>query len=433
LKQSLFLAYEGQECLFGGAAGGGKSSALLMGALQWINTPGYAALLLRRTYTDLSLPGALMDRSFAWLKGTAAKWSDKDKTWHFPSGATLTFGYLESDSDKYRYQSSEYQFIGFDEVTQFEESQYIYLFSRLRRLQGFAVPLRMRAASNPGGPGHRFIKQRFLIEGPEAGRLFIPSRLEDNPHLDRQEYTRSLMELDPFTRSQLLTGDWAEYAGGFFRREWFTIVDNPPPVARMVRSWDLAATELKKGKDPDWSVGCLMARTRDNEFVILDVCRVRDTPLNVERLVRQCAESDGRGVPVYMEEEGGSSGKIVTDHFGRDILAGWPFYAIRSTGNKRERAAPLSSMAEAGHVKLVRSKWLSGFLDEAASFPQGAHDDQIDAASLAFSQLCQRQKFWMSFGDGEVIRDEPAKIDVKTLEARTRQKLEDAGAAPKTR
>ena len=95
-----------------------------MGALQFVDVPGYAAILFRRTYADLSLPGALMDRAKEWLAGTAARWSDKEKTWHFPSGATLTFGYLEHEDDKYRYQSSEFQFLGFDELTQFSEAQF---------------------------------------------------------------------------------------------------------------------------------------------------------------------------------------------------------------------------------------------------------------------------------------------------------------------
>jgi predicted phage terminase large subunit-like protein len=395
LTQSLFLAFEGQEALFGGAAGGGKSSALLMAALQYVTVPGYAALLLRRSYTDLALPGALMDRAYAWLRGTAAKWRDTDKTWRFPSGATLTFGYLESDSDKYRYQSSEFQFVGFDEVTQFEEGQYVYLFSRLRRLTGADVPVRMRAASNPGGVGHNFVKQRFLVEGPDAGRLFMPSKLDDNPHLDRDQYRASLMELDPFTRGQLLEGDWSEHSGGLFRREWFTTIDVPPELEKRVRAWDLAATAARPGKDPDWSAGVLLGRTREKQYVVLDVVRIRATPLVVQALVGRRADIDGRGVPVFMEEEGGSSGKIAIDHYRRNVLAGYSFHGVRSTGNKRDRAAPLSSMAEAGNVKLLRAPWNTAFLDELASFPQGAHDDQVDAASLAFAQLTLKQRLWV--------------------------------------
>ena len=132
-KQLAYLLLDNTEALYGGAAGGGKSDALLMAALQYVDNPDYAALLFRRSYTDLSLPGALMDRAKEWLMPTDAKWRESSKTWTFPSGATLTFGYLEHVGDEYRYQSTEFQFIGFDELTQFEESKYRYLFSRLRR------------------------------------------------------------------------------------------------------------------------------------------------------------------------------------------------------------------------------------------------------------------------------------------------------------
>ncbi|HHB12215.1 MAG TPA: hypothetical protein ENK62_03335, partial [Chromatiales bacterium] len=206
-KQAAFLLLTQREAFYGGAAGGGKSDALLMGALQYVDVPGYSALVLRRSYADLSLPGALMDRSKAWLSGTDAVWNEMRKTWHFPSGATLTFGYLEREADKYRYQGAEFQYIAFDELTQFSESQYKYLFSRLRRLHGFPVPLRMRSASNPGGMGHEWVMKRF-ITNRAPGRIFIPANLDDNPHLDRAEYEESLSHLDKETREQLLKGDW---------------------------------------------------------------------------------------------------------------------------------------------------------------------------------------------------------------------------------
>ena len=99
-KQLAFLLLENQEALYGGAAGGGKSDALLMAALQYADVPGYSALLLRRSYTDLSLPGALMDRAKAWLMPSVARWRDSLKTWEFPSGASITFGYLEKPGDE---------------------------------------------------------------------------------------------------------------------------------------------------------------------------------------------------------------------------------------------------------------------------------------------------------------------------------------------
>jgi predicted phage terminase large subunit-like protein len=359
-----------------------------MGALQFVDVPDYAAILFRRTYSDLSLPGALMDRAAAWLGGTRAKWSDKEKTWHFPSGATLSFGYLDTVNDKFRYQSSEFQYVGFDELTQFPEDDYRYLFSRLRRRQGSRVPLRMRAASNPGGIGHDWVKQRFLIEGSATGRVFVPARLDDNPHLDRQAYVASLNELDPVTRAQLLAGDWSvRHGGSIFRREWFRMIENVPPNLRTVRSWDLAACEAKPGTDPDWTVGVLMGRSADGCFYVLDVRRVRTTPQGVENLVCQTAEQDGRGVSVLVEQEPGSSGKSLVQRYAT-LLAGWPFSAQRVTGEKVTRASPFSSQVETGRVFLVRAPWNAAFLDELEAFPHnGSHDDQVDAASAAFNRL----------------------------------------------
>jgi predicted phage terminase large subunit-like protein len=386
-KQAEFLLLPHIEALYGGAAGGGKSDALLMGALQFVEVPDYAALLLRRTYADLALPEALMDRAAGWLTGTAAKWSEKDKTWTFPSGATVTFGYLESENDKYRYQSAAFQYIGFDELTQFTETQYLYLFSRLRRRRGVDVPLRMRAASNPGGAGHEWVRRRVIDEGETHDRPFVRAALEDNPHLDIAEYDRSLAKLDPVTRAQLRHGDWSvQPAGNMFKREWFEIVQAVPYDARPVRYWDLAATEPKAGKDPDWTAGVRMAE-KAGVFYVEDVRRTRATPMGVEALIKQTAELDGRGVAIYMEREPGSSGVNTIDHYAREVLVGFAFRGIKTTGSKLLRASPLSAAAEAGNVKLLRGAWIGEFLDELVAFPAGAHDDQADAASGAHEQL----------------------------------------------
>ena len=393
-KQAAFLLYDGIEALYGGAAGPGKSEALLMAALQYIEVPGYSALLLRRTYTDLVLPDALMDRAERWLRGRL-EWDDRAKTWRLPGGGSLTFGYLENEKDKYRYQSSAFQFIGFDELTQFSLTQYLYLFSRLRRLKGANVPLRMRAATNPGGIGHDWVKSRFNIPDvidfnriyEHEGRVFIPASLEDNPHLDVEAYLESLERLDPVTREQLRFGRWdVREEGAIFRREWFEIVEDFPHDARCVRFWDLAATEAKAGRDPDFTAGVKMCE-KDGIFYVVDVVRTRATPGAVEALIVQTAALDGRECAIRMEQEPGSSGVALIDHYARGPLLGFDFKGVKSTGSKVMRAAPLASAAEAGNVRLVRGPWNAEFLDEIAVFPQGQHDDIVDATAGAFDEL----------------------------------------------
>jgi predicted phage terminase large subunit-like protein len=219
--------------------------------------------------------------------------------------------------------------------------------------------------------------------------VFVPAKLEDNPHLDRGAYVQSLSELDPITRAQLLQGDWSVRQGGsIFRREWFKVLDCPPSDLRRVRFWDLAATEPKPGTDPDWTAGVLMGRGAAGTYYVLDVRRARSTPQGVERLVRDTAVADGRGVEVRMEQEPGSSGLALVQRYAM-LLAGWTFHGERSTGPKVTRASPFSSQAEAGRVFLVRAAWNGPFLDELEGFPAVGHDDQVDASAGAFNRLAR--------------------------------------------
>lgn len=382
-KQALFLLAPDRDALFGGAAGGGKSAALLAGALQYVEVPQYAGLLLRRTYADLALPGALMDLAQQWLHGSGARWHQETKTWHFPSRAQIAFGHMEHEDDKYKYQGATFQFIGIDELTQFTETQFRYMFSRLRRARDSRIPLRMRTASNPGGEGHDWVKARYIT----GNRLFIPAKLSDNPHLDREEYEEALNELDPVTRAQLLNGDWAiRPAGGLFKREWFQILDIAPAEGRTVRWWDMASAKPRPGRDPDWTVG-LRLKLHDGTAYIEDVQRTRQGPYEVKQLVHQTARLDGPSVAVRMGLEPGSSGLAVADDYARTVLLGYDFEAIRETGEKAERAKPVSASAKGGRVKVITGGWIAPFLDEMDAFPEGSHDDQVDALSGAFNTL----------------------------------------------
>jgi len=380
-----------REALYGGAAGGGKSDALLMGALQFVDVPHYSAILFRRTYNDLALPGALMDRAIEWLGGTQAHWNSMKHIWTFPSKATLTFGNLEHSQDRFRYQSAEFQYIGFDELTQFLLLQYRYLFSRLRRLEGMYVPLRMRSASNPGNIGHDWVKRRFLTEGSKYGRPFIKALLGDNANLDREKYVESLNQLDPITRRQYLDGDWtAKHGGSKFQREWFKIVGEKPADAYSVRYWDMAATTPTQGKDPDYVVGLKLSE-KQGIYYVEDIRRTRASPQTIEKLIQQTAMLDGYDVDVYMEQEPGSEGISLISHYSRNILKGFTFRGNKATGSKEIRANPVSSASEAGNVKLVNGTGINEFLDEVEGFPLGAHDDQVDALSGAFSMLRKSQ------------------------------------------
>lgn len=434
--QQLFLSLNHEEeVMYGGAAGGGKSDALLMAALQYVDVPGYNALLLRRTWPDLSLPGAIMDRARTWLDDTDARPRDGGRIWVFPSGARLTFGYLQYDKDKYRYQSAEFQFIGFDELTQFQQPTYEYMFSRIRRpslvclrckktvrkysgqwkhtsssnpcdnilpdpkvlhqygpakdgMTLFDVPLRMRSATNPGGIGHQWVREHFIdpVTKKESA-IFIPASLTDNPSLDQESYRKNLEHLNPVDRERLMNGDWdVMEEGAYFQRHWFKFLTERPREGKWVRYWDVAATT-----DGDWTAGALVGLMPDGTWVIADVRRMRGTPREVERFVQATALEDGREVAIRMEQEPGSSGVMQIDYYRRNILVGFDFRADKKTGSKETRANPVSSAAEAGNVYIVSGQWNRDFLDEISLFPFGAHDDQVDSFTGAFYVLASRK------------------------------------------
>jgi hypothetical protein len=253
-KQRQFLELDCQEGLYGGAASGGKSDALLMDALADVDQSGYAAILFRRTYTELMLPEAIMARSHEWLGGTKAHWNGSDKQWRFPTGSSLSFGYLDGPNDHLRYQSAAFQFIGWDELTQFPERPYRYLFSRLRRLAGSKARLRVRSATNPGGPGHEWVKNRFGIPDDvdfarvysHQGRVFVPARRTDNRHVDQESYSAALAELDTVTRDQLEHGRWVRDTSGLVYSDWHDelVIDALPQLPEGERWHHLLACDF---------------------------------------------------------------------------------------------------------------------------------------------------------------------------------------------
>jgi len=396
-RQAAFMALPHLEALFGGAAGGGKSVALLAAALMYVDVPGYSALILRRSYRSFEQHGGLVELSKQWLSGTDAAWNEATSTWRFPSGASLAFRHLH---DIGHLQGSEFSFIGVDELTEVEVQDYLYLFARLRAKAASSIPCRMRVTSNPVGPGVEWVYQRFLIEGASAGRIFIPAKFEDNPHLDQVGYRASLAQLPWFLRGALEEGQWdIRPEGGLFLRRWFEgcFVEYPrlPSDLTLCRFWDPAATKGRAGSDPDYTAGVLLGRDRAGLLYVIDVVRAQASDLEVFELIARTAAADRLlakkmewpAPMIRMELEPGAASIYLIGELRRGRLAGFDFRGVRPRGSKQDRARPLSAPAESGELRLLRAPWNGAFLDELCAFPLGGHDDQVDALSGAFEEL----------------------------------------------
>ena len=223
--QTHFLAADEKDVLYGGAAGGGKSYAMLVDPLRYAHKKAHRALILRRSMPELR---EMIDKSRELYPQAfpGAKFREVEKLWNFPSGAKIEFGFLERDADVYRYQGQAYSWIGFDEITHLPtEFSWNYLASRLRTTDP-EIKTYLRCTANPGGVGSQWVKKRY-IEPSESNksfmgkdgltRKFIPAKLVDNPYLAKDGvYEQMLMSLPPIQRRQLLEGNWDVAEGAAF-------------------------------------------------------------------------------------------------------------------------------------------------------------------------------------------------------------------------
>lgn len=223
--QTDFLAAGETDVLYGGAAGGGKSYAMLVDPLRFAHRSAHRALILRRSMPELR---ELIDKSRELYPKAfpGCKYREVEKLWNFPSGAKIEFGFLERDADVYRYQGQAYSWIGFDEITHLPtEFSWNYLASRLRTTDPEITPY-MRCTANPGGSGALWVKKRYINPSPYnesfmgndgITRKFIPARLNDNPYLASDgRYEQMLKSLPPTQRRQLLEGNWEISEGAAF-------------------------------------------------------------------------------------------------------------------------------------------------------------------------------------------------------------------------
>lgn len=429
--QEMFLSTPADVCVYGGAAGGGKSFGLLLEALRSIDNPGYGAVIFRRTYPEITNEGGLWDESSNLYPLVNGKSSENPPEWTFPSGAKIRFAHMQHEKDKYSWQGAQIPLIGFDELTHFTKSQFFYMLSRNRSTCG--VKPYMRATCNPdadswvkvflapwvhedwpeedraeSGEIRWFVRDgneiRWLLEGEYHPDMlsctFIEADIHDNPKLLEKDpdYLKRLNALDIVERERLLNKNWQIRAegGNKFKRAWFPVLDAvPDDIEKVARFWDLAATEATPANSerdgPDYTASVKMGRRKSGaspRYVILHATWDRLSPGQVERTVRNLAEQDGVACEIYLEEEPGSAGKNNTYNYKTKVLEGFFVQGVRATGPKEIRANTMSSQAEVGNIGILRAHWNDGYFGFLEPFPsKKIHDDPVDASSGVMEQL----------------------------------------------
>ncbi len=419
----MILARE-KEVLIGGAAGGSKSTSLLMRALFYVQDDAneYHALILRRTLSDLKRKGALIHKASQWLNrkeiqnnaSIKPKWDGTEYSWTFLNGNSLTFGYLRNINDLDTYQGSEYQFIGIDELTQLERFKYIYMRSRVRKTKDNKLSTQLMASSNPGKRGNKWVRERFIekidtdIQDKSQIR-FISSSYLDNIYLDRNDYEEYLMGLDRVTREQLMNGNWyASVKDQLFDQSDFHIISHDEymkiPIVRVIRYWDLAATEVLnddklRGSDPDYTAGVLLAKDLNGNIYILDSYEFQLESRNLINEILNTAARDKSDVQ-YIELDGSTGtnfGLLIIDELNR---RGFTI----GTGNSREKKLTVKEEFQQifrrteyfwlGRIEQgLRKKRAMEFLEKITAYPNEAiHDDCVVAFTGAYEKITSEKQ-----------------------------------------
>jgi predicted phage terminase large subunit-like protein len=207
---------------------------------------------------------------------------------------------------------------------------------------------------------------------------------------DADSLLRKKMAMGERAFAALFQQDPRPPSGGLFMVNRIVLVDTATTPGIAVRAWDLAAALPAPGRDPDWTVGLRLEQNDDERFLIVDVCRLRGSPAEVERAILSAARQDGPAVVVALPQDPGQAGQAQVAYLTRK-LAGYTVRASPETGAKLTRASPVAAQVEAGNISMLRAVWNRSLLDELRDFPHGAKDDQVDALSRAFMTLATPQ------------------------------------------
>lgn len=446
--QEKFLATSADICIYGGAAGGGKTYGLLLEPLRHINNPLFNSAIFRKDYTQVTSPGGLWESSrliYSHVQGSNPLKTPKLR-WRFKSGATVTFAHLGRDEDCEGWQGSQIALIGFDELTHFSEYVFFYMLSRNRSMCG--VKPYVRATCNPDADSwvaefikwwinqdtgypipERSGKVRWMVRLNEViywfdtrkeaigaaiengmdyekavvmakSVTFIASTLQDNKILMKNDpgYMANLMALALVERERLLYGNWKikAAAGLMFKRTKVNMLEHlPTDVVLWARGWDLAATSEDEDGDPAYTAGVLIGKRKNGRYIIADVINRRSDSAEVRELIKMTCITDrakhGR-VVTRLPQDPGQAGKDQAQSFLK-FLSGFTVKIVPESGDKVTRAEPLSAQwlglegMDKGNVDVLVADWNEMYFNQMENFPQSKFKDMVDGSSSAFNEI----------------------------------------------
>lgn len=451
--QTAFMATPANVCIYGGAAGGGKSFGLLMSALRYKNVPGFGCTIFRRNFNQIFSQGGLWDESmkiYQGIRGADPKFARGQWWFRNQNGdivSKVTFAHIERDEDVHKWQGSQICEIGFDELTHFSEKTFFYMLSRNRSTCG--VEPFIRATCNPdadswvakfiewwidpdtgypiperSGKLRWFVRRdeilywantkqelwkQFDLKTPEEKAeprsvTFIMSKLEDNQELLKVNpgYMANLKAMSVIERERLLHGNWKikAAAGLFFKRsqvgDYLNFV--PDDVIEWVRCWDLAATEKTENGDPAFTSGVLMGKRKNGRYIVADVVNKQMSASDVRQTIKHTAQQDiakYKRVKIRLPKDPGQAGKEQAESYIK-FLAGFNVVTVAETGSKEARAEPMAAQWQAGNFDVLTGAWNEEYLQQLENFPDSKFKDMVDASANAFTELETKNVFDLS-------------------------------------